>query len=78
MPLSLSTAVGQVHEQPTPLQGVALIPQQKTGAQCGAYGWWQEFLKHNNNQQQHVSQPAADCKVVQKWTPFGKRTPLNV
>ena len=50
----------------------------KTGTQCGAYGWWQEFLKHNNNQQQHVGWPVADCKAIQKSSPFGKRTPLNV
>ena len=36
----------------TPTQGVALNLQQKSGAQCGAYGWWQEVPKHNNKQQQ--------------------------
>ena len=33
----------------TPLQGVVLIPQQKIGTQCGAYGWWQEIQMHNNS-----------------------------
>ena len=50
----------------TPLQGVAQSLWHKTGAQCGAYGWWQ---KHNISKQQ-VSHPMADHKVVQKVISF--------
>ena len=53
----------------TPPQGVALSPRQKTGAKCGAYGWWQDIQKHNNSKQ-HVSQLMANCKAIQKSDSF--------
>ena len=46
-----------------PMLGV-VIPQQKTGALCGAYGWWLPSLRHINIQQQHVGHPAANLKVI--------------
>ena len=61
----------------TPTQGVALNLWQKSGTQCGAYGWWLEVLKHNNDKQ-HVGQPVANIKVIWKSSPFCKTTPVNV
>ena len=61
----------------TPMQGVALNLQQKTGTQCGAYGWWQEIPKHLNGKQ-HVGQPVADLKAIWKSSPFCKTTPVNI
>ena len=49
--------------QATPMLGV-VIPQQKSGTQCGAYGWWLPSQKHINIKQQHVSQLAADLKAI--------------
>ena len=62
----------------TPPQGVALSLQQKTGAQCGAYGWWQEDQKHPDDEQQHVGQPVADHKAIWKLSPFHEIKPANV
>ena len=50
------------------------VPQQKTGAQCGAYGWWQ---RHNISKQQ-VGQLMANCKVIQKVVSFHEITSANV
>ena len=53
--------------------------QQKTGTQCGAYGWWLVPQKHKGiQQQQHVGWPAANLKVIQKSSPFHKTTPVNI
>ena len=62
----------------TPTQGVAINLWQKSGAQCGAYGWWSEIQKQINIKQQHVSQLVADLKVIQKSSPFDKKTPVTV
>ena len=70
MPSSLSTTVEPSARASTPTQGVALNPQQKSGTQCGAYGWWQEVPKHNNDKQHVVSQPAGQPQSHTKIISF--------
>ena len=55
-------------------------PRQKTGVQYGAYSWWLvPSQKHINiKQQQHVGQPAADLKAIQKSSPFDETTAVNI
>ena len=62
----------------TPMQGVSINLQHKSGAQCGAYGRWSEIQKHSNIKQQHVGWLAADLKVIQESSPFDEVTALNV
>ena len=63
----------------TPMLGVVINLWQKSGTQCGAYGWWLVSQKCINiKQQQHVGQPAANPKAIQKSSPFGKTTAVNV
>ena len=60
------------------MQGVAINLWQKSGTQCGAYGWWSVFQKHISIKQQHVGWPVANLKVIQKLSPFDKKTPVTV
>ena len=59
----MSTGYRPSAQMATPMQGVVLNLQQKTGTQCGAYGWWLEVLKHNNDKQ-HVGWPVASLIVI--------------
>ena len=58
--------------------GVVINPRQKSGTQCGAYGWWLVFQKHINIKQQHVGWLAANPKAVQKSSPFDETTAVNI
>ena len=60
------------------MPGVVIHLQQKSGAQCGAYGWWLPSQKHINIKQQHVGWLAANLKAVQKLPPFDETTAVNV
>ena len=64
--------------QAAPMLGVVINLQQKSGTQCGAYGWWLPSQKHINIKQQHVSQLMANLKVIQKLPSFDKKTAVNV
>ena len=75
MLLSLSTAIGPVHEKPPLHKGWHKACDNKTGTQCGAYGWWQ---KCNFISKQQVSRPMAKHKVIRKVISFCKRTAATV
>ena len=49
---------------------------QKTGTQCGAYGWWQRCNQHQ--QAAGHGHLTADCKVIRKSFYLCKRTPVDV
>ena len=58
--------------------GVVINLQQKSGTQCGAYGWWLVLQKHINIRQQHVGWPTANPKIIQKSSSFDEKRAVNI
>ena len=61
-----------------PMLGVVINLWQKSGTQCGAYGWWLALQMHINISQQHVGQLMADPKVIQTLSSFDEKRAVNV